>query len=180
MLKKVLISLFGILAVGVVGVLGVASTKPDTFHLERSLVINAPAEKIYPHINDFHKWQAWSPFEKLDPTMKKEFGGPESGKGSTYHWSGNGQAGEGTMEIVETVPSSKVKIDLHFTKPMAGDDVALFTLVPEGEGTKVTWAMDGPSPLMHKVMTVFMSFEKMMAPTFDEGLTALKNIAEKK
>ncbi|MEO7966774.1 MAG: SRPBCC family protein, partial [Gemmatimonadaceae bacterium] len=153
MLKIIL----GVVAVAICGVLVAASTRPDTFHVERSATINAPADSIYPMVTDFHRWGAWSPYEKLDPTMKRTFSGAPSGVGAAYGWSGNSSAGEGRMEITEAVPPSLVHIKLDFSKPFPSHNIATFSFVPEGNATKVTWAMDGPSPFISKVMGVFMS-----------------------
>ena len=124
-----------------------ASTKPDTFHVERTATIAAPPEKIVPLINDFHQWQAWSPYEKLDPGMSRTIGGAPSGQGATYAWDGSGKAGAGRMEILES-SAEKVVIKLDFSKPFEAHNVATFTLLPAANGTTVTWAMDGPAPLI--------------------------------
>jgi hypothetical protein len=130
-------------------------------------------------INDLHQWPAWSPFEKMDPAMKRTMSGPESGVGAAYAWEGNSKAGAGRMEITESTPSSNVKIKLDFTKPFEGHDAAEFTLLPEGDATKVTWAMTGPSPMMMKVMQVFMNMDKEIGAQFEDGLGTLKANAEK-
>ena len=176
------IALGGIVAVGlaVATVLGLAATKPDTFRIERSVSIQAPAEKIYPLITNFRAWDSWSPFEKLDPQMKKTYSGAETGKGAKYAWSGDGHAGEGHMEITEAVAPSKVTLALAFTKPMEALNTTEFTLAPEGQATKVTWAMNGPQPFISKVMCVFMDMDKMIGPDFEAGLASMKAIAEKK
>jgi uncharacterized protein YndB with AHSA1/START domain len=161
------------------GVLGLAATKPATFRIERSVVIKVPAERIYPLISDFHQWAGWSPFEKLDPKMKKTFSGAESGLGAVYAWSGEGHAGEGRMEITEATAPSKVLLKLDFTKPFEASNTTEFTLVPEGQQTKVTWAMSGPNTILGKVMSVFVSMDAMLGKDFDAGLAAMKAIAEK-
>jgi len=112
-----------------------AATRPDTFRVERTARINAPAEKIFPLIDDFHRWGTWSPYEKLDPDMQRSFGGSASGKGATYAWESKGKAGAGRMEITESTPSSKIAINLDFTRPMEGHNVAEFTLQPQGDAT---------------------------------------------
>lgn len=175
------IALGGAVAVGlaVATVLGLAATKPDTFRVERSVSIQAPAEKVYPLIANFRAWADWSPFDKLDPAMKKTYSGAETGKGAQYAWAGDGHAGEGTMEILEATAPSKVAIRLAFTKPMEAVNTAEFTLVPEGNATKVTWAMHGPQPFVSKVMGVFMNMDGMIGPEFEKGLGAMKAIAEK-
>lgn len=161
------------------GVLGLASTKPATFRIERSVLIAAPADRIYPLVSDFHQWAAWSPFEKLDPNMKKTFSGAESGLGAVYAWSGEGHAGEGRMAITEATAPSKVRLKLDFTKPFEANNMTEFTLAPEGGQTRVTWAMSGPNTFLGKVMSVFVSMDAMLGKDFEAGLAAMKAIAEK-
>lgn len=173
-MRKLLI----VLVLAVIAVLGYASTKPDQFRVERSVVIKAPAEKIFPHINDFHAWQAWSPYEKLDPAMKRSFSGADSGVGSYYAWDGNSAVGAGSMRILESVPSSAIKIKLDFLKPMEGHDTAEFTLAPQGESTTVTWAMSGQAPFLMKVIGVFVDCDKMIGKDFETGLGQLKALIE--
>jgi uncharacterized protein YndB with AHSA1/START domain len=153
-------------------------TKPDTFHVERSVTIQAPPEKVFAQISDFHAWQAWSPWEKLDPAMKKSFTGAPSGKGAAYAWESE-KVGTGSMEILEAEAASGVKIKLDFLKPFEGHNIAQFRFSPEGGGTKVTWTMDGPANLVSKIMQVFMNMDKMIGPDFEAGLASLKAVAEK-
>ena len=167
-----------IVVVAVVALLGVAATKPNSFRVARSTVIKAPPEKIYALIDDFHAWGAWSPYEKLDPAMTRTYGGPARGLGSTYAWAGNGKAGAGRMEIVEAAAPSRLKVQLDFTKPFKARNTAIFTLVPEGDATRVTWTMEGPSPFMFKVMDVVFGMDKMLGKDFDAGLASLKAEAE--
>ncbi len=177
MLKTILIIL-AVVVVAAIALVLFASTKPDTFHVERNVTIAAPPEKIVPLINDFHQWQAWSPYEKLDPGMSRTIGGTASGQGATYAWEGNGKAGAGHMEILESSPE-KVVIKLDFSKPFEAHNIATFTLVPATNGTTVTWAMDGPMPLIAKVMGLFFNMDEMIGKDFAAGLESLKAIAEK-
>lgn len=156
-----------------------AATRPDTFRVERTARIDAPAEKIFPLIDDFHRWGAWSPYEKLDPEMQRSFGGSASGKGATYAWESKGKAGAGRMEITESTPSSKITIDLDFTRPMEGHNVAEFTLRPQGNATQVTWSMHGPSPYVAKLMGIFFNMDQMIGKDFETGLANLKTATEK-
>jgi hypothetical protein len=157
----------------------VVASKPDAFRIERSASIKAPPEKVYPLINDFHNWGSWSPWEKLDPAMKKTHSGPASGQGAVYEWEGNKQVGKGRMEITEAVPPSKVTIKLDFFKPFEAHNTAEFTLAGQGDATNVTWAMLGKQPFMFKVMSLFMSMDKMIGKDFETGLANIKAIAEK-
>lgn len=151
----------------------------DTFHVERSIVIDAPAQAIFPHIDDFRAWAAWSPYEKLDANLGRTYSGPARGKGAAYAWVGK-KAGSGRMEIVRSEAPSKIVIQLDFSKPMTAHNTAEFTLEPQGSGTKVTWAMFGPNTLMSKVMGLFFSMDKLVGPQFDQGLASLKRLAEQK
>lgn len=168
-----------IIVVLIVALLIYAATRPDTFRLQRSTTIHAPADKVFPFINDFHHWPSWSPWEKMDPTMKKTHSGSPQGKGALYEWEGNNQVGTGGMEIVESMPPSRILIKLDFLKPFEAHNFAEFTVEPQGGATNVTWAMYGPQPFMAKVMNVFGMTERMVGPQFETGLANLKTISEK-
>lgn len=155
-----------------------AATKPDTFRVQRSIGINAPPERIFPHINDLTKWGGWSPWEKMDPAMKKTASGAPQGKGALYGWNGNNQVGKGRMEILESIPPSKILIQLDFLKPFEAHNRAEFTLTAQEGSTTVTWAMYGPQPYMAKVMGLLFNCEKMVGPQFETGLTNLKMLTE--
>jgi uncharacterized protein YndB with AHSA1/START domain len=175
MLKTIAI----IIAVVIAGVLILAATKPDTFKFERKASIKAPPEKVFPILNDFKQWGAWSPWEKKDPAMKRNFGATTSGKGATYAWEGNKDVGTGNMEIAESVPSSKLTVKLNFEKPFKANNIVNFTLTPANGGTDVTWSMEGQCNFMSKIMQVFVSMDKMVGPDFEAGLANLKAAAEK-
>ena len=163
----------------IAGVLIFATTKPATFSVQRSATIKAPPEKIYALISDFPSWPQWSPWEKLDPAMKRTLSGAATGKGSVYEWAGNGKAGAGRMEIIDTTPSSKIEIKLDFIKPFEGHNITEFTLTPQGDATQVNWRMHGPAPFISKLMQVFVSMDKMIGKDFEEGLANLKAVAER-
>ncbi|MES1146765.1 MAG: SRPBCC family protein [Solimonas sp.] len=173
MLKKILL----VIVVLIVAVLLYATTKPDTFIVKRSVSIKASPEKIVALINDFNRWPSWSPWEKLDPTMKKTLSGPASGPGSIYEWEGNSKVGQGRMEILESTPT-QIKIKLDFIKPFEGHNITVFTLQPQGDVTNVTWDMSGPSNYMSKLMQVFMNMDTMIGNDFEKGLAAMKAQAE--
>ena len=174
MIKKILIVLLVIIG----GILAYAATKPDTMHVERSTVINAPPSKIFALISDFREWSRWSPWENLDPNMTKTLSGAPSGKGAVYEWKGNSDVGSGRMEILEATEPSMVSIQLDFIEPFEGHNVTAFRLVPSGGATNVVWTMDGPSPFMMKVMSVFMNMDTMIGTDFEKGLVAMKRAAE--
>lgn len=156
-----------------------AATRPDSFRVERSTSIKASPEKIFALLNDFHRWPAWSPWEKLDPAMNRAHGGSEAGRGAIYEWDGNSKVGKGRMEILESTPSSRIRIKLDFIRPFEGHNTAEYTLEPKGDSTQVTWAMYGPSPYMAKVMGIFTSMDRMIGKDFEAGLANLKALAEK-
>ncbi len=157
-----------------------ATRQPDTFVVERSVVIAAPPEAIYPKIADLHAWTSWSPYEKLDPQMKKVFNGTPGAAGSSYYWSGNSKAGEGTITVRELMPPSKVTMQLDMLKPLEGHNVVEFTLEPTDGGTRVNWAMRGPNSFVGRIAGVFMSMDTMIGKDFEDGLIALKAQTEPK
>jgi uncharacterized protein YndB with AHSA1/START domain len=175
MLKKIAL----VIVVLIAAVLVYAATRPDSFSVQRSVTIQAPPEKVFAQINDFHAWQAWSPWEKRDPAMQRTYSGATAGQGAVYAWKGNSQVGAGRMEIIESVPSSKVGIKLDFIEPFEGHNMADFTLQPAGGATQVTWVMHGPSPFISKLMGVFVSMDSMIGKDFEAGLANLKAAAEK-
>ena len=151
------------------------NSRPSTFHVERSATIAAPADSLYPRLANFHAWDAWSPWAKLDPKMKQEFGGVDGAVGSNYSWSSAmDKVGQGRMTLTEVQPPSKVTIKLEFLKPFQSTNVCGFNLSPDAGGTKVTWTMDGPMNFMAKFMGLFMNMDKMIGPDFEKGLSSLK------
>jgi K+-transporting ATPase KdpF subunit len=168
-----------VLAVGIAAVLVFALTKPDTFRVERSLAVNAPADAIYRQVADFHRWTGWSPYEDRDPAMKRTFGGTAQGTGATYAWDGNNNVGAGYMEILQANAPSKLRIKLDFERPFEGHNTAEFTFVPQGDATLVTWAMYGPAPFLSKLMQVFINMDSMIGKDFEAGLAGLKKLTEK-
>ena len=180
MLVKILFGALIVLAVGVTAVLAYAATKPDSFRYERSAVIDAPAEAIFPYLNDFKLGQEWSPFEELDPDMERQMSEQTAGEGATYAWNGNSNAGEGKLTILELVPNERVTLDLSFARPMEGSSTVDYILTPDGDGTKMTWAMHGSQPYLAKLMSVFIDCEKMVTDNFEKGFVNLKREVEGK
>ena len=168
-----------VLAIAILIVLGLASAKPDTFSVRRSAIVQAPAEEIFLLVNNFHEWAKWSPWEKRDPAMKRDYSGAESGKGAIYAWDGNKNVGSGRMEILDASSPSKIAIKLDFFKPFEGHNTAEFTFVIEAAATNVIWVMHGPSSFVSKVMQVFMNLDKMIGRDFEAGLANLKTLTEK-
>jgi uncharacterized protein YndB with AHSA1/START domain len=175
MLKKILI----IVLVLVAGVCGYALTRPDTFRVERKAIIQAPPDRVFALVNDFRQWPQWSPWEKLDPAMKRTLSGAAAGPGAVYAWQGNSDVGQGRMEIKESVPGQKVQIQLDFLEPMEAHNQTDFVLAPQGNATEVIWAMQGEANFMTKLMGVFVSMDSMVGKDFEQGLANLKAVAEK-
>lgn len=178
MIKKVVLGILLLLVAILLGILAVAATKPDTFHVEHTATINAPAEAVFPLINDFRRWESWSPWEKLDPNMQRTHSGSPEGVGAVYTWAGNSDAGAGRMEITESEEPTNVTIQLDFTEPFESSNITEFMLQPQGESTTVTWSMHGPNQFIGKVMSVFVSMDAMIGSDFEEGLANLKSRAE--
>jgi uncharacterized protein YndB with AHSA1/START domain len=168
-----------IIAIAIAVVLILAATKPNTLRVQRATSIRAPADRIFPLINDFHQWRTWSPWEDKDPALKRTYSGTESGKGAVYAWDGNRNVGSGQMEILEAQVPSKITIKLDFFKPFEGHNTAEFTMLPQGDVTNLTWTMVGPAVFMSKVMQVFMNLDNMIGRDFEAGLANLKKLAEK-
>jgi Polyketide cyclase / dehydrase and lipid transport len=168
-----------IIAVIIAAILIYVATKPNDFQIQRSIMIKATPDKLFPLINDLHLMQTWSAWEKVDPQMKRSYSGEASGKGAKYAWEGNKQIGQGTMEIVESVPNSKIGLHMHFIKPFEGHSSVDFSLAANGDETVVTQAMRGTSTFLPKLMcTLFFNQDKMIGGKFEEGLADLKAIAE--
>jgi uncharacterized protein YndB with AHSA1/START domain len=177
-LLKVFGIVIAVLLVAVGAVLIYAAAKPDTFRIQRAMSIKAPPEKIFALINDFRRWAAWSPWEKMDPAVQRTYSGAPSGQGAVYAWEGNSKVGAGRMEIIDAPPPSRVAIKLDFMRPFEAHNVAEFTLEPKGEATTVTWAMQGPNLFVGKVMSVFVDMDRMVGKDFETGLANLKAAAE--
>ncbi|MET0340994.1 MAG: SRPBCC family protein [Polyangiales bacterium] len=177
MLRKIVATLLLLVLVLVV----VVALQPDDFRIERSTSVAAPPPVVYALITDFHHWDLWSPWAKLDPSMKKQYGGPPHGKGATYEWAGNDHVGEGRMEITDVRDDREVTIDLAFIAPFEAHNTALFTLEPQPEAsTRVTWAMLGKNGFLSKAFGLFMDVDAMLGKDFERGLADLKRAAEQR
>jgi hypothetical protein len=175
MLKTLALAVIALIAVALL----YAATRPDTFRVQRSIRINATPEKIAPLVHDFHQWEKWSPWEKIDPALTRTYSGAANGQGAVYAWAGNKDIGQGRMEVLEAASPAKVLIKLDFITPFEAHNLVEFTLVPEGNATMVTQAMYGPSPFISKVMGLVFSMDKMVGGKYEEGLQNLKALAEK-
>ena len=179
MFKKILLGVVAVIVVVVAILAIVIAMQPSEFHVERSLAMNAPPEVVFDQVNDFHKWENWSPWLKEDPNAKGTYEGPTSGEGATFRWAGNEQVGEGSMTITESKPNELIRIDLHFLKPMEGTATTDFTFQPSGDQTTVTWSMDGANNFVAKAMCLLLfDMDEMIGSKYEEGLASLKTIVE--
>jgi Polyketide cyclase / dehydrase and lipid transport len=174
MIWKILIALVVI----VVGLVVVITLQPARYRVSRSTTIAAPAPVVFAQVNDFHRWSAWSPWEKIDPAMKRTYEGSPAGVGASYAWVGSREVGEGRMTIVESRPSDLIQVKLEFVKPFAGTSVAEFSFKPDGERTLVTWSMTGDKNFIAKAIHLVMNMDRMIGDRFDKGLAAMKTVAE--
>jgi len=174
MLIKIVIGL----VVVAVGVAAVVVTRPSEFRVVRSTTIAAPAPVIFAQVNDFHRWDAWNPWAKVDPAMKQTYEGAPAGVGAVYTWAGNREAGEGRMTIIESRPNDLIRVRLEFLRPFAGTSIATFTFKPEGAGTLVTWSMAGENNFIAKAVHLVMDIDKMIGGNFEKGLAQMKTVAE--
>jgi carbon monoxide dehydrogenase subunit G len=173
-----ILKVLAVLVLLIVAILIFAATKPDIFHIQRSIQVQGPPEKIFPLINDFHNWPQWEP-QDSDPVIKRTFDGAESGVGAMSDWSGAGRTGAGHMAITESAAPQSVTVDVEWKRPFAAHNINRFTLEPDGSATKVTWSMQGPNHYMMKLMSVFTNMDRMMGAHFDDGLAKMKAAAEK-
>lgn len=174
MFKKILIGLLALLVI----ILVAAALQPSDFRITRSAGISAPPATVFAQVNELQKWEAWSPWVKLDPAIKQTYEGPSSGQGAISRWAGNSQVGEGNMTITEAKPNELVRIRLEFVKPFAATNQADFTFQPQGNQTLVTWTMTGKNNFVSKLVGLFFDMEKVLGGQFEQGLAQIKSISE--
>lgn len=175
----ILVLIAFVLIVAISGLLAYASTRPDSFEVSRSTLINAPPETIFPLINSPARMNIWNPFVKADPAIKLTYSGPEAGVGAANAWDGTSKVGKGDIEITESVAPSRIALRLNMIKPMKAQNYVEYTLVPRGAATEVTWMMQGKQPFMAKLMSVVINCDRMVGGLFEKGLADLKALAEK-
>jgi len=178
MIKKTLLTIVIVVVVLAVAFICIVALQPSHYHIERSASVNAPASVVFNQVNDFHKWDAWSPWAKLDPNMKQSYEGAPAGNGAMYSWTGNDQVGQGRMTITDSKPSELVKIKLEFIKPWTATNLTDFIFAPQGNQTSVKWTMDGDNTFMGKAFGLFMNMDKMVGGDFEKGLAQMKAVAE--
>jgi hypothetical protein len=174
MLKKILIGIAAVIVLFLV----IVAMQPAQYRVSRTATMPAPPAVVFDHVNDLHKWDAWSPWAKLDPAMKTTFEGPQSGPGASYSWVGNSKVGEGKMSITDSKANESVRLKLEFIKPFASTAMTDFTFKPEGDQTSVTWSMSGDKSFMSKAVCLFMNMDKMVGGDFEKGLAGLKSVVQ--
>jgi uncharacterized protein YndB with AHSA1/START domain len=175
----IVLGIGAVMITAIVAVLILASMQPNQFRVERSIDIAAPAQKVFPLLEDLKQQRLWSPWDQKDPNMKRTYSGAEKGAGAIYEWDGNREIGAGRQELVTVTPYSKIEGKIDFFRPFQANNRIEFLLRPSGNGTNVTWAIYGPMPFMSKVMCVFFSMDKMIGGEFEKGLVQMKALAEK-
>ena len=178
MIKKAILGILALVILVLVGFCVVVAMQPEDMNVTRSATLNAPPARIFEQVNDFKKWQAWSPWAKIDPNMKVTYSGAPSGTGAAYAWTGNDEVGEGKMTITQSHPSDHIAIDLEFIKPFAAKNITEFTFKPNGEKTEVVWTMNAKNNFMMKAFCLVMDMDKMIGGDFERGLTQLKTVSE--
>jgi hypothetical protein len=163
----------------IVAILLYGATRPSAFRVQRSVELEAPPEQVFPLLEDFHRWGAWSPWEKIDPNLRRTFTGPEKGVGAAYAWEGNKKVGKGRMEITDAAPPSKLTIQLDFLAPFEAHNVTTFVLDRVPAGTRLDWIMEGSHQFMGKVMGIFMNMDQLIGKDFEAGLANLKAEVER-
>ena len=174
MIKKILLGFAALIVVFLI----VVALQPNEYQVARTAAVAAAPERVFAQVNDFHNWEAWSPWAKLDPNAKATFEGPRSGQGAAFIWAGNNEIGEGRMTVTESRPSDLIRIKLDFVKPMEGTSDVEFTFKPQGNDTAVTWTMSGRNNFIGKAICLFMNQDKMLGAYFEKGLASLKSVVE--
>jgi uncharacterized protein YndB with AHSA1/START domain len=176
MLIKVFIAIAVILILFAI----IVALQPSSFQVARSTSISAPPAAVFAQVNDFHRWEAWNPWWKIDPAMKQTYEGAPAGTGAVYTWAGNNEVGVGRMTITDSRPSDLIRMRLEFFKPFAATNQSEFTFNPEGDQTMVTWSMTGNNNFIAKAVHLFMNMDKMVGGQFEKGLAQMKAAAEAK
>jgi Polyketide cyclase / dehydrase and lipid transport len=174
MFKKILLGFAALIVVFLI----VVALQPNEYRVARTAAVAVAPERVFAQVNDFHNWEAWSPWAKLDPSAKATFEGPRSGQGAVFIWAGNNEVGEGRMTVTESRPSDLIRIKLDFVKPMEGTSDVEFTFKPQGNDTAVTWTMSGRNNFIGKAICLFMNQDKMLGGYFEKGLANLKSVVE--
>jgi hypothetical protein len=174
MLKKIVITLAAI----IVGFVALVAMQPSEYRVERTAVISAPPPNVFVQVNDFHNWEAWSPWAKFDPAAKATFDGTTAGVGAVFSWSGNDEIGEGRMTLTDSHPNDLIRIKIDFVRPFEGTSFAEFAFRPQADETAVTWSMAGHNNFIGRAICLFVNMDKMLGGDFEKGLANLKSVVE--
>jgi uncharacterized protein YndB with AHSA1/START domain len=174
MVRKILL----LLVAAATAFAGYVAMQPPQMAVARSITIDAPPAKVFPHLNDFRKWQEWSPWAKVDPNATATFEGPASGKDAVFKWSGNSEVGEGQMRITEAKPDENVNIALAFSEPFQDTADVSFGLKAEGGKTNVTWSITNEQGFLERALCVIFNGRGMIEREYDKGLANLKKVVE--
>jgi polyketide cyclase/dehydrase/lipid transport protein len=174
MIKKILLGL----AVALLALTGFIASRPAAFTVQRSVTMKAAPEYIFPFVNSFYRWADWSPWNDLDPGMKRTYEGPVLGVGSVYAWAGNEKVGEGRMTLEESRKDELVRVKLEFIKPFPATHTTTLTIEPVPEGAVVTWTLEGQRGFMGKAASLFMDMDARMGKDFEAGLARLRMLSE--
>lgn len=166
------------LAVLLTAFLAYVATRPADFRITRSATLTAPPEVIFAEVNDFRRWEAWSPWSQMEPEASYRYSGPESGTGASVHWIGR-KTGEGINTILESTPAERIRFRLQFLKPFEATNAADFAFRPVGDGTVVTWTMTGRNGFLGKLFGLLLNCEKMVGGQFEQGLENLRRLTER-
>ncbi|HQZ97842.1 MAG TPA: SRPBCC family protein [Pyrinomonadaceae bacterium] len=180
MIKKAILGIVAFVVLIVVVFCIVVALQPSDFKITRSVTLNARAATVFEQVNDFHNWEAWSPWAKIDPAMKATYSGPPAGVGARYAWVGNDEVGEGNMTITQSHPNEHIAVDLEFIKPFAAKNITEFNFKPNGEKTDVIWTMAGKNNFLMKAVWMFMDMDKLVGGDFEKGLSQMKTVVEGK
>lgn len=176
--RKRLRRLFVLLVLIIGGFCTYITMLPNEYQVQRSTTVHNDPSVVFAQVNDFHNWDTWSPWAKLDPNSKVTFSGPDAGEGAHFTWNGNDEVGEGDMTIVSSQPHESIGIKLHFVRPMEGTADVKFAFEPTDDGTVVTWTMSGKNNFVGKIFCLFMNMDKMIGGDFEKGLASMKEVAE--
>lgn len=174
MMKKIILGVAAVVAL----ILIYAAFSPAEYSIQREVVINAPAEKIFPYLNNQKLAEQWGPWLETDPSAKMTYSGPDEGVGAIASWTGGQQLGTGSATIVDSIPNQKVTIKLAYTEPFQMEQLSDYIAEAAGEQTKVIWKVTGQNNFIGRVMCIFVSMDKMVGGMFEEGLNKLKTVIE--
>jgi hypothetical protein len=146
---------------------------------EKSISINAPVEKVWQNTNTLKAMDQWSPWNDLDPKMKKDWTGTTGQPGEKVCWESK-EAGNGCQEVKKADASKKrIDTEIKFLTPYESEANAYVTVVPEGNGSKATWGFTSKIPYPFTVMKMFMNMEDAIGKDYQKGLSRLKEMSEK-